>query len=165
MKKQIVATALGALMVLGGFVGVASAQYGGDTEPVETNPVQTQTLENESTLLQVQDTEGNTADEDTAEDEGRRGRRGCSHGTAAEAIGISEDELRAELDAGSSIADVATANGIDPLAVVDAMVDAKEEKIAAKIEAGRITQEQADEKLANAADRASNKVFGIDGEA
>lgn len=42
--------------------------------------------------------------------------------TVAEAIGISVEDLRAALADGSSIADIATANGVDPDDVVEALV-------------------------------------------
>lgn len=42
--------------------------------------------------------------------------------TAASAIGITEDALKAELEAGKSIADVAKANGVDVQKVIDALV-------------------------------------------
>jgi hypothetical protein len=42
--------------------------------------------------------------------------------TAATAIGITADELKTELEAGKSIADVATAKGVDVQTVIDAIV-------------------------------------------
>lgn len=42
--------------------------------------------------------------------------------TAASVIGITEDELKAELEAGKSIADVAKANDVDVQKVIDALV-------------------------------------------
>jgi hypothetical protein len=48
--------------------------------------------------------------------------RGESLATAAEAIGITEDELRAALQAGQSIAQVAEAEGVDVQVVIDALV-------------------------------------------
>ncbi len=51
--------------------------------------------------------------------------------------------------------------GQNPI-VIDAMVDAKTERIAEKVESGRITQEQADEKLAELEDKISDRVNGVD---
>ena len=42
--------------------------------------------------------------------------------TAASVIGVTADELKTALQSGQSIADVATANGVDPQAVIDALV-------------------------------------------
>ena len=58
--------------------------------------------------------------------EGRQGRRAehrqQSLATAASVIGVTADELKTALQSGQSIADVATANGVDPQAVIDALV-------------------------------------------
>lgn len=54
---------------------------------------------------------------------GRRGGRlGEALGTASTVIGVSVDDLKAALQSGQSIADVATANGVDPQTVIDALV-------------------------------------------
>ncbi len=56
----------------------------------------------------------------------RRGRRGPGRGAHLEAvasvIGVTADDLKAALQSGQSIADVATANGVDPQTVIDALV-------------------------------------------
>ena len=49
---------------------------------------------------------------------------------AAEAIGISEDDLRTQLRDGQTLAEIAEANGVDRQAVVDALVAAGEEQLA-----------------------------------
>lgn len=58
--------------------------------------------------------------------EGRGGRRGPARGahleTAASVIGVTADDLKTALQSGQSIADVATANGVDPQEVIDALV-------------------------------------------
>src|SRR5690606_35881100 len=79
------------------------------------------------------------------EGEGCRGPRG--HGAdlaaAADAIGISVEDLRSALMDGQTIAEVADANGVDPQAVVDAMVAEAEEHLAEKVAEGELTQEEA----------------------
>ncbi len=153
---------------------VASAQsYGGDSDAtVESSSIDETTDVAEATevdagagtLVQVQD--GADAPEDGTADDGerrQRGRRGgCNLEAAATAIGIDEADLRAELDNGSTIADVAEANGVDVDDVIDAMVDAKAERLADKVEDGRLTQAEADEKLADAEDRITDRVNGAD---
>lgn len=55
--------------------------------------------------------------------EGRRGEhRQAALETAASVIGVTADELKTALQSGQSMADVATANGVDPQAVIDALV-------------------------------------------
>ena len=104
---------------------------------------------------------------DDADDDGREGRRhrgGCNLEEVAAVIGIDVEALRAELDAGSSIADVAAANGVSTDAVVDAILDAKEDRLDAKVEEGRITEEEAADRLADAEDRALERVTQVRGE-
>ena len=51
-----------------------------------------------------------------------RGGRGFGLDAAATALGLTADELRTELEGGSTIAEVAQANGVEVQAVIDAMV-------------------------------------------
>jgi hypothetical protein len=63
--------------------------------------------------------------------------------TAAEAIGIEPSDLASQLRDGATVAEVATAAGVDPATVVDALVAAGTEHIQAALDAGRITEERA----------------------
>lgn len=81
-------------------------------------------------------------------------RRGASWSAAAEAIGISPDELRTALGDGATIAQVAEGRGVDVQTVIDAIVAAEREQLADNIESGRVTQERADELLARVEERA-----------
>ena len=73
----------------------------------------------------------------------------------AESLGLSEDELRTALDDGHTIADVAGEEGVDVQEVIDAIVTAQRERLDAKVAEGDLTQEQADEMLADAEERAT----------
>lgn len=66
-------------------------------------------------------------------------------GVAASTIGISVDELRSALQSGQSIADVATAHGVSPQTVIDALVADAKSHLADEVASGRITQAQADQ--------------------
>lgn len=71
------------------------------------------------------ETDDTTTDtEATAFEHGPRGHgfRGEALATAAEVLGLSEDDLRTQLADGASIAQVAEAQGVDVQAVVDALV-------------------------------------------
>ena len=77
------------------------------------------------TLSLAQDTEESTTDSTAAEDAAHHPRfehRGEGLEAAADAIGISVDDLVAALRDGQSIAQVAEANGVDVQTVIDAMV-------------------------------------------
>ncbi len=67
---------------------------------------------------------------------------------AAEALGLTPQELIAELQAGKTIADVAEEQGVALETIVDAFLAPREEALQAAVEAGRLTQEQADALLA-----------------
>jgi len=65
--------------------------------------------------------------------------------TAAEVIGVEPKELVEAMKAGDTIADVATANGVDPDAVVDALVARATAKLDEAVANGRISEEKAAE--------------------
>ena len=91
-----------------------------------------------------------------------RGGRGGGPGAeaAATALGMTADELRAELQGGTTIAAVATEKGVELSKVTDAMLAAEKEHLAADVTSGKITQAQADERLTGAADRITAVVNG-----
>ena len=148
MNKRISTALLASGLVLGGIgtAQLASAQYGGDTAPAPAESPADEGAVDEGTVLEIQE-ETDTPEAETPEDgegEGRRGRHcGGRLDTAAETIGIEVDAPRAAHDEGQPIAEVAEANGVDPQTVIDAMVDAS------------------DERLAEKAERIEDRVFGI----
>ncbi|MEO5839773.1 MAG: hypothetical protein ABIQ73_20765 [Acidimicrobiales bacterium] len=95
------------------------------------------------------------------------GHRGGSRGggadlsVAATTIGVTAEELRTALQSGQSIADVATAKGVAPQAVIDAMVAAMNQRLAESVTAGKLTQAKADELAASAATRIADVVNGV----
>ncbi len=97
---------------------------------------------------------------DRARHHGRFHRLRAGLDTAAEAIGIEPEELRDALIDGQSLAEVAEANGVDRLAVVDALTAEVQTRIDAQIERGHIDQERADDLAAAAAERIEAMVDG-----
>jgi uncharacterized protein YidB (DUF937 family) len=73
-------------------------------------------------------------------------------------LGLDAAELREQLRDGATLAEIAEAEGVDPQAVVDALVGELEERVATAVENGRIDQAEADEKLAEAEARISDMV-------
>ena len=125
MNKKLATAFLATGLMLGG-VGAASAYDGSATTPEAENTAEVSGQTNGGQIITVQDPEGTEeAPEATEDREGRRhhGRRGCGLDAAAEAIGIEVGELRAALDDGSTIADVAEANGVDNDSVIEALLD------------------------------------------
>ena len=91
---------------------------------------------------------------------GPGGRHGAGLTAAATALGISEEDLRTALGDDKSIADVAKEKGVDLQKVIDAMVAEAKTHLAAEVEDGRITQAQADERLADLETRITDMVNG-----
>jgi len=63
---------------------------------------------------------------------------------AASYLGLTEAQLRSQLQSGKSLADVAKAQGKSVDGLVQAIVDAAKKKVDAAVSAGRLTQTQAD---------------------
>ena len=89
---------------------------------------------------------------------GQRGPRGA--GEIAEILGLEGSEMREALRNGSSIAELAEAQGIDTGDIVDAIVARAEERLDAAVVNGRIDDAQASEMLTQAAERAEGLVNG-----
>ena len=80
----------------------------------------------------TEDTTSTTAPADP--EGGFRAHRGDSLAAAAEAIGITEDDLRTALEDGQSIAQVAEAEGVDVQIVIDALVADATDRLEAAID-------------------------------
>ncbi|HUS61853.1 MAG TPA: hypothetical protein VMY34_06625 [Acidimicrobiales bacterium] len=77
---------------------------------------------------------------------------------AAKAIGITEEQLRTDMHAGKSIAQVAEAKGVEVDAVVKALVDDAKAHMAEHVVAGRMTQADADKRAENLEARVTEMV-------
>ena len=66
---------------------------------------------------------------------------------AAEALGMSVEDLLSAMQEGQSIAGLAVEKGVELDTIADAYVTPMEEKLAELVEEGELTQEQADQKL------------------
>ena len=78
----------------------------------------------------------------------------------ANTIGIDLSELITQVRDGSTVAEVATANGVDPQAVIDALVTDLSDRTAAAVDSGRLMQEEADAYLTDATERITAWVNG-----
>jgi hypothetical protein len=63
----------------------------------------------------------------------------------AKALGMTEAELRTQLEAGKTLTAIAQAKGISKSSLISSLVKAAEADIAADVKAGRLTQAQADQ--------------------
>jgi hypothetical protein len=76
----------------------------------------------------------------------------------ATALGMTEAEVRIELEAGQSIAQVAKTKNVDLQVVIDALIAQHRAHIAEHVAERKLTQVQADEKLANLEARVTEMV-------
>ena len=131
----------GALVALLGTVGVAYAQ---GPQP----PVDNRSFRNNDTYGYASPMGG-----------GWMGMRGYSLVDAtAEATGLTVDEVIAELQAGQTFAQIATEQGVDPQAIVDAFVAERKATLDEAVADGRLTQEQVDQMLAEMTEHLSEQL-------
>jgi hypothetical protein len=101
------------------------------------------------------DQDQNDAEDQDADGNDDEQERGCNGGhyqlkeAAAEVLGISEDDLRTALRDGQSLAQIAEENGMSVDDFRAALVEKVTADLQAKLDAGDITQEQFDERVAD----------------
>ena len=153
-KKLVVAAAAGALTLTGLAVAVPAVAATDETDDTSTSVVDRikdalSGLVDDGSISQEQADEVATTLGDA--DLGWHGHHGGWFGldTAAEALGMTEDELRTALEAdGATLAKVAEEKGVAVDTLVDALVKAKQERIAQAVESG-MPQDVADQRLAD----------------
>ena len=89
---------------------------------------------------------------------GRGGKGGAGVEVAAQALGMTADELHTALDGGQTLAQVASDKGVNVQVVIDALVASATNHINEEVASGELTQAEADEKLANVTDRVTERV-------
>lgn len=77
-----------------------------------------------------------------------------------EVLGVTAEELHEARENGDSLADVAEASGVETQAVIDALIADLDEHLDLAVEAERLTQEEADERLAEGSERITDMVNG-----
>lgn len=86
----------------------------------------------------------------TESETGRHGRGGCRghRHMKFDQFGLDKETVKAGFEADKSLAEIAAENGVDVDEIVKVMVDAKTERIEQAVADGKLTQEKADEILA-----------------
>ena len=171
MRSKIATAAAAGVLGVSGLVlaGPALAATGADgaatavSSRVDRIKTALQGLVTDGTLTQDQaDKVATTLAERAPEGRGPggpgHGGRGLDLSAAATALGLTEDALRTELQAGKSLATVAQDKGVAVDVVVTALVDAEKARIAQAVTDGRLTQAQADERLADLQQRVTDRV-------
>jgi hypothetical protein len=164
-KKLIIATAAGVLTLGGVAVAVpVLADTDGETSVVDRIKSALSGLVDDGSLTQEQADEVATTLSDAGLGHGgHHGGDRIGLETAAEALGLTEAELRTALEPdGTSLTDVAHDQGVDVGTLVDALVQAQQDRIARAVEDGRLTQAEADERLADLEARVTERVNSDD---
>ncbi len=187
MKKSLVAAGLTAGLLGGGAAGaiLGSAGVSGAQDATTTTVVQDDSgtaaerqgpeahfaealkpLVDAGTITQAQADAVVKALADAGPPEGGRGGPGGEHGrrggpgldAAATALGVTAEDLRTALQDGQTIAQVAESKGVSVQTVIDAMVGELKTHLAEEVASGEHTQEEADQKLADATERITDMV-------
>jgi polyhydroxyalkanoate synthesis regulator phasin len=174
MRKTIVAATVGASIAVGGLVGSAlggpglagAADLAGvsDEDGDGSGWVQDALdgLVDEGTITQDQADSVEDALADARPEGHGPGHRFLAHDLAdiAEALGVEEDDVRAALEDGRTIAELAEEQGVEVSDVVDAIVSAQRERLDQAVADGDLTQEEADRILAASEERVTAFVEG-----
>ncbi len=122
-------------------VGIAGAQVDGDAPDTAEEADATESPERDGERSQ----------------KGRKGK-GARLSSFVETSGLTEDQIREGIEADQSLAEIAEANGVDVDALAADLETAMTERIEAKVEEGRLTQEEADAKIAALGDKIDEKL-------
>ncbi|MGY1710436.1 hypothetical protein ACI8AC_13100 [Geodermatophilus sp. SYSU D00758] len=164
-KKIVIAAAAGALALTGLAVAApALAEEGaeGTAAPSVVDRIRDALSglvpDGSLTAEQADEVAGTLAESGSGQG-GRGGHGGPGLAAAAEALGMDADELHSALaEDGATLGSVAVARGVDVGDLVAALVDDVHERLAGAVEEGRLTQEQADERLADLGERVRDRV-------
>ncbi len=183
MNKKLAAAAAAVVVVVGGGVAasltVAGAQTGTTTSStVNPQPDRRDRGAAEKSALDPLVTDGTlTQDQEdkviaalkTADPKGTGGRdemdemgfdAGAGSDDVAHALGITTDQLKADLKGGQSIAAIATAQHVDVATVIQVITDQANTKIDAAVQAGKLTQAEGDKIKADETQMVTDLVNG-----
>ena len=168
-KKIVIGATAGALTLTGLAVAVpalaapaATAEAAATAADRIRNALSGLVSDGSITQEQADEVAGTLAESGLGGHGGHSGR-GLDLSAAAGVLGLTEEELRTALEPeGTTLADVAEDHGVAPADLVDALVQAVEERVAEAVEEGRITQAQADERLADVEERVTERIESTD---
>lgn len=89
---------------------------------------------------------------------GPGGHHGAGLDAAAKALGMTTEDLQTALKDGKTLAEVATSKGVDKQKVIDALVADAKTHLAQEVKDGKLTQAEADKRLAEITKRITTMV-------
>jgi polyhydroxyalkanoate synthesis regulator phasin len=171
-RKLVITTTTAGVLALSGLAVAVPALADTDTDTDGTGTAASAVVDRIRDALSGLVSDGSLtaaqADEvaDTLGEAGIGGHGGHGGGrldlsAAATTLGMTEEELRTALAAeDATLATVAEDRGVARDTLVTALTEAARERITAAVEDGRLTQEQADERLADLGERIAERVDG-----
>ncbi|MEJ6511254.1 MAG: hypothetical protein QNL59_00025 [Actinomycetota bacterium] len=170
MNKKLVSISLGAGLVVGSAAGliavpaISGAQTANTTAATAPANRPDPSVRLNETLKPLVDAGTITQAQADAvvaalKEAGPKGAKG-GHGldVAAQALGMTTDELHTALEGGQTLAQVASDKGVNVQVVIDALVASATNHINEEVTSGEITQAQADAKLAELSQRVTDRV-------
>ena len=180
MRKTVAAATMAASLTIGGAAGVAlfaPTISGAQTDDTTESTTDDATTERGQRLAEILAplVEAGTIDQAQADAviaaihdaapgrmgdarHGGFGLRGAIADEVSQVLGLSAEEIRSQLAAGSSLADIAADQGVETQAVVDAIVASIQERIDAAVADGRLTEDEAAERADDIAEHAADMV-------
>ena len=182
MNKKIVSLGLGAGLAAGSFAGLVAvpAISGAQTASTNSNAATTapadqgrpdpsarfaetlKPLVDNGTITQSQsDAVIAALVADGPHGDMKGGRGGPGMDVAAQALGMSADELHTALDGGQTLAQIAESKGVSVQVLTDALAAAERTHLAQEVADGRLTQDRADQMLANVDQHVADIINGV----
>ena len=117
-------------------------------------------------LVDAQESDTSTADNSADSDRGRRGPRhheGRSE-VVTELLGLTQEELKAGFEEGKTLVEIAAEQGVSEAELVEALVTAATDRINQAVVDGKLTEEEAAEKIAGLEEAVTTRVNAAPGE-
>lgn len=121
-------------------------------------------------LVDAQETDAPAAEDSATSEGGRHGHRhgGRSHEGRSEVVtellGLTQEELKAAFQEGKTLAEIAAEQGVSESDLVDALVAAATDRIDEAVADGKLTEDEAAEKIAGLEEKVTERVNTEPGE-
>ncbi len=115
-------------------------------------------------LVNAQETDGSSTAETSRDERRHDGRHEGRSEVVTELLGLTQEELKAAFQEGKTLAEVAAEQGVSESDLVDALVAAATDRINEAVTEGKLTEDEAADKIAGLEDTVSERVNAEPGE-